>query len=456
MRAAGILSIPISRVPRDYLVFFRQEVEKNVDWAGEPTKPALVGPHGVRLTPRKSFDAWRESVRGQSEKWSVRELRAAEALRTTLIELVLRITDTAEARRTSAEQSQEVLIAELNHRVRNLLGLVRGLVSQSAATATDIRQFVESLDQRVRSLARAHDILTSSDWTSNSLHALLRAEIETYGKFEGRVVLNGPDVLLQPRAFTPVTLVVHELVTNARKYGALSVPAGRITVTTSSDDLGNVTATWCETGGPTVSAPLRRGFGSTILEQIIPFELNGSSSPRFVPEGFCLDMVLPAATAHCVPVEQERPKRNAANQALEGDHQLLASLLHTCLLVEDNLFIAIDAEDMLGALGAKTVVVAKSVSEALAALPKRQFTFALLDVNLGAENSLPIARQLQASGVPFAFGTGYSRGMVLGDSFTHVPVVSKPYHQSTMTSALTGLVTSDRPTLSFAGPRCKI
>lgn len=269
--------------------------------------------------------------------------------------------------------------------------------------------FDTSLDQRIRSLARAHDILTSSDWKSNSLHVLLRAEIETYGKFEGRVVLNGPDVLLQPRAFTPMTLVVHELVTNARKYGALKSLGGQITVTTSTDDLSNVTVVWRETGGPAVSAPLRRGFGSTILEQIIPFELNGSSSPHFLPEGYCLDLVLPASIAHCVLPGDEKTKTNASSQNAPVNHAALAPLLHACLLVEDNLFIAIDAEDMLHGLGAGMVVVAKSVPEALAALEKLKFTFALLDINLGAENSLPIARQLQANGVPFAFGTGSAK-----------------------------------------------
>ncbi|WP_375412413.1 HWE histidine kinase domain-containing protein [uncultured Bradyrhizobium sp.] len=450
MRAAGILSIPISRTPRDYVVFFRREVEKTVNWAGEPVKPALVGPHGVRLTPRKSFEAWRESVLDQSERWSGRELRAAESLRATLIELVLRITDSEQARRVAAEQSQEILIAELNHRVRNILGLVRGLVSQSAVAATDVRYFVESLDQRIRSLARAHDILTSSDWKSNSLHALLKAEIETYGQFEGRVVLNGPDVLLQPRAFTPMTLVVHELVTNARKYGALSALGGKITVTTSSDDLSNVTVAWCETGGPAVSSPLRRGFGSTILEQIIPFELNGSSTPRFLPEGYCIDLVLPAAIAHCVLVASEKTKISTTHQTETPDHAVLAPLLHTCLLVEDNLFIAIDTEDMLHALGAEIVVLAKSVPEALIAMEKLKFTFALLDINLGAENSLPIARQLQAGGVPFAFGSGYSKGMVLGDLFAQIPIVPKPYHRSKMIAALMPLAASNQASQSAA------
>ena len=142
--------------------------------------------------------------------------------------------------------------------------------------------------------------------------------------------------------------------------------------------------------------------------------------------------------------EVEKARASSTNQNVPIDHAVFAPLLHTCLLVEDNLFIAIDAEDMLHALGAGIVVVAKSVPEALAALEKLQFTFALLDINLGAENSLPIARELQASGVPFAFGTGYSKGMVLGDLFAQVPIVPKPYHRSKMTMALMRLVAPDR------------
>jgi light-regulated signal transduction histidine kinase (bacteriophytochrome)/CheY-like chemotaxis protein len=449
-RAAGMLSIPISRTPRDYVVFFRTEVKKKVIWAGEPAKPETVGPHGVRLTPRKSFEAWGQSVMNQSETWTARELRAADALRATFIEIVLRITDTAQAQRVSAEQSQEILIAELNHRVRNILGLIRGLVSQSAAAAIDFRQFVGSLDQRIRSLARAHDILVSSNWKSNSLHALLRAEIETYAKFEGRVVLSGPDVLLQPRAFTPMTLVVHELVTNARKYGALSTLDGQILVTTSSDEASNVLIGWRETGGPIVGAPTRKGFGSTILEQIIPFELNGSCSPRFAPDGYCLDLVLPAAVAHCIVTEGEKKQASSEGTMAPVDPGLFAPLLRSCLLVEDNLFIAIDAEDMLHALGADNVVVVKSVSEAIVAVEKNEFTFALLDLNLGTENSLPIARLLQSGGVPFAFGTGYSKGIGRSDLFACVPIVSKPYHQSRMTLALTQLLEADHTTKSVA------
>ena len=124
----------------------------------------------------------RETVRNQSRPWSKRERRAAEALRLTLVELVLRMSETAQADRTTAQQSQEILIAELNHRVRNILGLVRGLIAQSAATADDVRSLVQSLDHRIGSLARAQDLLTSSDFKPTSMLALLWTEIETYGR----------------------------------------------------------------------------------------------------------------------------------------------------------------------------------------------------------------------------------------------------------------------------------
>ena len=201
--------------------------------------------------------------------------------------------------------------------------------------------------------------------------------------------------MLQPKAFVPVALVVHELVTNARKYGALSVDNGKIEVTVLPDQIGNVAVTWNETGGPPVTAPTRRGFGSTILEQLIPFELNGSSSSRYLPLGYRLDLVLPAAVAQCV----EAPHTAAGAPPIEPnaiDQVELLDILSTCLLVEDNPFIAIDAEDILLSLGARTVVVASSVAQALDAVEKHEFSFALLDVDLGAENSLPVARQLRA------------------------------------------------------------
>jgi light-regulated signal transduction histidine kinase (bacteriophytochrome)/CheY-like chemotaxis protein len=449
MRAAGILSIPISRVPRDYVVFFRREIVKSVTWAGEPVKRESLGRHGVRLTPRKSFEAWQEIVRGRSEHWTKLELRAAEALRVTLVELVVRMSEAAQASRSGIEQRQEILIAELNHRVRNILGLVRGLITQSAATAGDLRMFVDRLEDRIRSLAKAHDLLTSTNWLPASLHALLRTEVDAYAQAQGRVVLRGPDVVLQPKAFSAMALVVHELVTNALKYGALTVSTGQIVVETSVTETSNVIVVWRETGGPIVTQPTRRGFGTTILEQAIPFEVNGESTLSFTSSGFVLEMLLPATAAHGVSAGHDADHALAESSQNGADEKGLEALLHTSLVVEDNLFIAIDAEDLLRKLGAHKVDIARSVQDALALIDKCRYSFALLDVNLAPNTSLPVARTLQAKNIPFAFGTGYGETLTMTGILTDVPVITKPYHRAGLAKTLRSLLPANQSASSM-------
>jgi two-component sensor histidine kinase len=109
---------------------------------------------------------------------------------------------------------------------------------------------------RIRSLAQAHDLLIATNWKPTSLQALLRTEIGAYTLARGRLEFVGPDVMLEPRAFSAMALVLHELVTNARKYGALTTPNGKITIETVVDEIDNVAVTWRETGGPPVTPPL--------------------------------------------------------------------------------------------------------------------------------------------------------------------------------------------------------
>ncbi len=439
MRAAGLLSVPISRTPRDYLVFFRRELARTVTWAGEPAKTEMHGPNGVRLTPRKSFEAWREIVRNQSERWTDRDMRAAEALRVTLIELVLRVTDAAHAERIGAEQRSELLIAELNHRVRNILGLVRGIITQSAVQGEDTATFVDALADRIQSLARAYDLLSITQWKPASLRDLLFTEIDAFDFSHGQFEIVGPDVMLRPKAFSAMALVCHELVINARKHGALTTSAGKITVETAADPVGNVTVAWRESGGPPVTSPTRRGFGTTILEKVIPFEVDGTSTPRFSPGGFALDILLPASAAERSSGSHAR-ENSLAETTAAGGITSFAALLDTTLIVEDNLFIALDAEDILRKLGAVRVDIAKSVAEALALTSKGTYSFALLDVNLGAENSLPVARVLSAKDTPFVFGTGYDEAHSLDATLASIPAVSKPYHPANFAHVLSRFV----------------
>jgi len=205
-RASGLLALPVSRSPRDYIVLFRKEHLREVHWAGNPEKSIELGPHGPRLTPRKSFDLWKEERRGYSRPWTYDEIAAADSLRITLLEVVLRLADAANLEREQAAKQQDMLIAELNHRVRNILNLIRGLVTQSKEGAETIDQFAEIIGSRIHALARAHDQVTQTDWSPSSLINLIRTETDAYARDGAdRVRIDGPDAMIAPGAFTSST-----------------------------------------------------------------------------------------------------------------------------------------------------------------------------------------------------------------------------------------------------------
>lgn len=176
-RAAGLLALPVSRSPRDYVVLFRAEQLQSVRWAGNPEKPVEYGPNGARLTPRKSFEEWSSLVRGVAISFTPAELRVAETLRNTLLEVVLRMSDEAAKERQRADERQTLLIAELNHRVRNVLALVRGLLNQARASEGAGLDIVGALGDRVMALARAHDQITGGNGGPASLRGLVAPRV---------------------------------------------------------------------------------------------------------------------------------------------------------------------------------------------------------------------------------------------------------------------------------------
>ncbi|MFC0202783.1 HWE histidine kinase domain-containing protein [Novosphingobium soli] len=435
-RAAGLLALPVSRSPRDYIVLFRSEALREVNWAGNPEKAVELGPLGARLTPRKSFELWKEERSGFSLPWTDEEISAAESLRITLLEVVLRLSDAAHAEREQASRQQDMLIAELNHRVRNILNLIRGLVAQSKEGAGTIEEFAEIVGSRIHALARAHDQVTRKDWSPASLYDLIRTETAAYSSDSAdRVIVEGPDALIAPSAFTTLALVVHELMTNSCKYGALSNSQGQVSVTLARDDDGSLEIDWREEGGPAVTEPTRRGFGSTIIERTIPHELGGSASVIYPEEGLhALFLVpvdhissfeTPGAPVREVPVEPPE-----ATEIVDG----LAS--GAALIVEDNVIIAMEAEDMLRGFGFTDCRVAGSVNAAIGALQGSDITFAMLDVNLGRETSTPVAAMLQERGIPFIFASGYGERLLEVGAFKGVPVVTKPYGERDVRAAI--------------------
>ena len=432
---SGILAIPVSRNPRDYMIFFRGELARQVIWAGKPEKIADPD-EPARLTPRKSFEAWRELVRNQSEHWSRSEREIAELLRITLLELLLKITDQAEKNRKASSDQQDLLIAELNHRVRNILNLVVGVVRQSKDNAVSVESFADDVSNRVTALARAHDQITATGWNGGSLLKLVTVEANAYlGEKAERIELTGHDVEVTPEAFSTLALVFHELITNAAKYGALRDRRGTVAMELVRMENGDLRIIWTEHNGMPIAARTRRGFGSTIIERAIPHEFGGKADVRLEETGLRAEFLLPARFVSDLEAYSELPEP-AQQVAASGD----VSLSGRILLVEDNLLIALEAEELLYSLGATEVQIASTVSAALNAIDAEKPSFALLDYNLGKETSLQVAERLSELGVPFAFATGYGDGGGLAQQFPHSPIITKPYAAPAIASAVSATI----------------
>ena len=431
-RAAGALIIPVSRSPRDYFVLWRRELRQVVTWAGNPDKP--VESEG-RISPRKSFAAWQQTVEGRSADWTQPELDLAETLRITLLEVILRLTDAAAQDRKRATEQQDLLIAELNHRVRNILNLIRGLVNQSRHETGDAVTLTKLIGGRIGALAAAHDNLTRDQWGPTSLKKLIADEAEAYlGSKTTRLNVEGRDVLVVPQAYTVLALVLHEMITNSAKYGSLSDQSGDLLITLDRQANGDLALGWRERGGPPVQAPERQGFGTTIIEKSIPHELQGEANVDFALGGLEARFVVPARFLQ--DTESDHEMTSHVDHGQNAGEESQSELPQRVLLIEDNMIIALDTEEMLRELGVKDVLVSGSVTQALRAIEKESPQFAVLDFNLGEESSEPVARELTRRGVPFVLATGYSAKEIKFEELGARSILKKPYDKSDLAKAL--------------------
>ena len=436
-RAAGALIIPVSRQARDYFILWRRELTQVVTWAGNPDKAVERTAEGERLVPRKSFAAWQQTVEGRSADWTQAELDLAETLRITLLEVILRLTDAAAQERKRAGEQQDLLIAELNHRVRNILNLIRGLVNQSRHETGDAATLTTLIGGRIGALAAAHDNLTRDNWGPTSLKKLIADEADAYlGAKTTRLAVEGRDVLIVPQAYTVLALVLHEMITNSAKYGSLSDQSGDLLISLERNEAGDLLLGWQERGGPPVRAPERRGFGTTIIEKSIPHELQGEAEVDFALGGLRARFTVPARFLeetdkdHVVSDLKDHADASAGAEAA-------TDLPQRVLLIEDNMIIALDTEEMLRELGVPEVLVSGSVTQALRAIEKEVPDFAVLDFNLGEESSEPVARELARRGVPFVLATGYSAKEVRFEELGARAILKKPYDKSDLAKALT-------------------
>ena len=257
-------------------------IERPINIAGRTwilsTRPALRG-------------AW--SSRGQGTMLAGLAVAILLLLLTRLV-----ISRAEEDRRAFAIQAEQVAIRstltrELNHRVKNTLANVISIISLTKRGATDIDNYAEALTGRVRAISATHDILTNSQWAATPLRAVIDAEMAPYFAFEdSRLDITGPDVVLAPNDALSLGLAIHELATNAAKYGALSVPNGRVSITWAREALDKVKIIWQETQGPKVTKPQKSGFGTNLIEKIISYELNSKVALDFLDEGVRCEIII--------------------------------------------------------------------------------------------------------------------------------------------------------------------
>jgi PAS domain S-box-containing protein len=323
--------------------------------------------------------------------------------------------------RKEAEERQALLAREVDHRARNALALVQSIVRLTRAD--NIQSYIAAVDGRIAALARAHTLLAQSRWQGADLTRLVDEEAAAYrGGDTQRITASGPDVSLEPRTAQTLALALHELSTNAAKYGALSVLSGRVELTWDLQPQSLVVR-WFENGGPPVAPPASPGFGIKVISASVERQLEGEAKFEWHREGLHCSLTVPRGD------EIEPMGRRPARERRPGDDRSAVPIRlkpgNRIILVEDEILVAMMMRDVLSDLGFSVVGPFSRLSEAMIAAVHNDIDAGIIDVNLGGEFVYPVAEVLVARDIPFIFVTGYGAESI-DSRFAAVPVIKKP------------------------------
>lgn len=339
-----------------------------------------------------------------------------------------------------SEERQALLLREIDHRAKNALAVAAALVRLTKAD--DPRRFAEVLEGRIAALARAHGILAEEGWSGAELRAVVQTELAPYMGSAGaaRVAFRGPSVWLVPGAVQPVSMVLHELATNAARHGALSAPGGRVAIAWGvAAATGDLQLRWTESGGPPLAgAPRRRGFGSKLVEGATRSQLGGAIRYDWEPGGLRCEIT--AAADRLQPGRGREAEELGSAAATAPEENKVPG--RRVLLVEDEMLVAMVIEDSLRDLGYDVLGPAASVEEALHLIRAEtgRIDAAVLDVNLGGRPSFPVADLLAGAGVPVIFVTGYRelpRERPIGDANV---LLQKPFGLGELEAAMSRML----------------
>lgn len=320
--------------------------------------------------------------------------------------------------RKANEEARHLLAREVDHRAKNALAVVQALVSLTRAATKE--EFIAAVRGRVSALGRAHSLLAQNRWTGADLLKIATDETAGYHR-DGQVEIKGPPLVLPPSAVQPVSLLLHELATNAVKYGALSNDAGRVAVGWSVLQGGELEITWTETGGPPTREPARAGFGSTLVREVSTRQLGGSLSIAWPASGMRLVATLPPSA-----YRSDMSAPSAPSTAAPPPDLAPTGRRGRLLVVEDESLIAIAICQDLTSLGWDIIGPAATIEEARRMIDETSLPdAAVLDVNLAGKLVYPLAEWLRSQDVPFVFCSGYEQ-LENHPAFETWPRVRKP------------------------------
>lgn len=344
--------------------------------------------------------------------------------------------------RKRAEERQILLAREVDHRAKNTLAVVLSVLRLTKAKTTP--EFISAVEGRIHALAATHSLLSATRWEGADLRKIVEEELAAYRtENTARIRIDGPGALLLPATAQAVAIAVHELATNAAKYGALSSANGRLCVRwTIGSDAAELE--WLETGGPPAAPPSSLGFGLTIVRSSIEAQFRGGVDYDWRPGGLCCRLSIPRAQLALV----EAPMAPVAIAKKEANSNRPGSLAgKRLLMVEDEFLVGMMVKKNLEGLGATVIGPFGRLADGIAAAKADGLDGALLDFNLGGKLADPLADLLIARGIPFVFITGYQRDSI-DRRYANIPILQKPIEPDMLERVLMALLDVPPPRLA--------
>lgn len=379
---AGYLSVSLEGGSDNYIIFFRAPETQRIHWAGNKEKPVAFTDKESRLHPRSSFKEWIETHEGFAKPWDEIDIDVAEALRLSVLEIAIQNSQIAASKAARANIDSNPIVLELKHRLRNVFSLVKAIIRNSDPNEQSVSSYKTRLENRIDSIASAHTNLTGHICEPVELESIIHGEVKDYR--QETTTLKPPaggTILIQPDSVHLLTMFFHELVTNCIRHGNLAGNKVQLSVSWHLDAAGNLNIEWREAHERPLQKPTDSGFGSILIEQIVPQQLNGKTRVDYREN--LLTVTLTVDPEHFTISNPETGISRVAQKKHRNAEVKASSLpFSSVLIVEDELLQAQLIQDELTKLGITSVYIAGSVNDAINLSKTTKPDLAILDVSL--------------------------------------------------------------------------